>query len=146
MIKPNAPLNIDCRLRSFKFMKNVTLDARGFLFLPSSENGPQEQVPFAFQILRPLPLFCAIGILKSSAIFRCFIIMFIIWMFDLNREFLFCLFTKFFSCHLTFSPGGMKKLTVQFVIKTPPSKRSSQTVRLFVILSNFLNVRVMWEE
>ena len=32
------------RLRSLKVMKNVTLDARGFLFLPNSENGPQEQV------------------------------------------------------------------------------------------------------
>ena len=100
MIKPTHLL-IDSRLRSLKFMKNVTLDARRLPFLPNSENGPQEQVyrlkfvygklastafniafpifkvPFGSQMLRPLPLFCAIGILKSSAIFRCFIIMFI---------------------------------------------------------------------
>ena len=64
-------------------MKNVTLDAKGFLFLSNSENGPQEQVyrltsvygklastafnvafpffkevRFASQMLRPLPLAC----------------------------------------------------------------------------------------
>ena len=61
-------------------MKNVTLDAKGFLFLSNSENGPQEQVYrltsvygklastafnvafprsfFSSQMLRPLPLAC----------------------------------------------------------------------------------------
>ena len=58
-------------------------------------------------------------------------------------NFYFAYLLKFFSSHLTFFPGGMAKLTVQFVIKTPSSKRSSQTVRLFVILCNFLNVRVI---
>ena len=58
-------------------------------------------------------------------------------------NFYFAYLLKFFSSHPTFSLGGMAKLTVQFVIKTPSSERSSQTVRLFVILSNFLNVRVI---
>ena len=61
-------------------------------------------------------------------------------------NFYFAYLLKFFSRHLTFSLGGMAKLTVQFVIKTASSKRSSQTVRVFMILSHFLNVRMMWEE
>ena len=38
------PVNRNSRLRSFKFMKNVTLGARGFFSYLIPENGPLEPV------------------------------------------------------------------------------------------------------